>query len=68
MSRADKKIYNVIKENIERDIRANEEVLLKENERVGKGRDSLLAEKAQLIKDRAILQEKVAPKTCPKKM
>jgi hypothetical protein len=59
MSRADKKLYNMIKENIEKDIRANEEMLLKENERLGKERDSLLAEKAQLIRDRAILQEKV---------
>ena len=60
VSRADKKLYNMIRENIEKDVRANEEMLLKENERLGKERDSLLAQKTRLIRDRAILQEKVA--------
>jgi len=60
VSRADKKLYTMIRENIEKDVRANEEMLLKENARLGKERDFLLAEKTLLIRDRAILQEKVA--------
>jgi len=37
------KLYNMIRENIEKDIRSNEEMLSKENERLNKERDSLEA-------------------------
>jgi len=60
LSQADKRLYNMIRENIAKDIKTNEEMLLYENGRLGKERDSLLAEKTRLIRDRAILQEKVA--------
>ena len=60
VSRADKKLYNMVRENIVKDIKTNEAMLVKENERLSKERDSLLTEKAQLVKERIILQERVS--------
>lgn len=60
VGRADKKLYQLMRESIERDVRVNEETLLMENERLNKDRDALLAERSQLTKERAALQQRVA--------
>lgn len=60
IGRVDKKLYDMIRKDIERDMRANEEALFRETERLVKERDALLADKAKLLKERAALQDKVA--------
>ena len=60
IGRADKKLYDMIRRDIEKDVRANEETLFRETERLVKERNALIAEREKLVKERTALKEKVA--------